>query len=143
MRRVPRVATRAASPPPIDPLTGPPLALAGRVVTMNARYQVVRSGVVYIDKGTIVAVRPRTQPPPVGFETVPVVETGGTLYPGLIELHNHLSYNLLRSVAGAQGIHQSRAVGEHCGIPQTHQWADAGDRPYAPSTAGAGALCRV
>ena len=51
---------------------------------------------VYIDKGTIVAVRPRTQPPPVGFDTVPVVETGGTLYPGLIELHNHLSYNLLR-----------------------------------------------
>ena len=29
------------------------------------------------------------------MEDVPVVRTGGTIYPGLIELHNHLSYNTL------------------------------------------------
>ena len=52
--------SRAAAPP-IDPLTGPPLALAGRVVTMNRRDHVVRAGVVYIEKGSIVAVRARTQ----------------------------------------------------------------------------------
>jgi 5-methylthioadenosine/S-adenosylhomocysteine deaminase len=33
---------------------------------------------------------------PAGFNAAPVVNTGGTIYPGLIELHNHLSYNILR-----------------------------------------------
>ena len=32
---------------------------------------------------------------PDGFADAPVVRTGGTIYPGLIELHNHLSYNVL------------------------------------------------
>ena len=32
---------------------------------------------------------------PAGFDGVRPVDTGGTLYPGLIELHNHLSYNAL------------------------------------------------
>src|SRR5207342_108351 len=30
-----------------------------------------------------------------GFADVSVVKVGGTIYPGLIELHNHLSYNAL------------------------------------------------
>jgi hypothetical protein len=40
-------------------------------------------------------VQNRTQAAPAGFEAVAVLETGGTMYPGLIELHNHLSYNAL------------------------------------------------
>ncbi len=86
----------AAAPRVVDPLTGPPLALAGRVVVMDAAFRVVEDGVVYVDKGTTAAVARRAAPPPAGFEAVPIVETGGTLYPGLIELHNHLSYNALR-----------------------------------------------
>jgi cytosine/adenosine deaminase-related metal-dependent hydrolase len=50
---------------------------------------------VYIDQGCFVAVQDRAQPVPAGFGGVPVVETGGILFPGLIELHNHLSYNAL------------------------------------------------
>ena len=80
---------------PVDPLTGPKLALAGRVVTMDDAFTVRADGIVYVDKGRIVAVQDRAQPAPGGFEGVPVVETGGTLFPGLIELHNHLSYNAL------------------------------------------------
>ena len=34
-------------------------------------------------------------PAPAGFDDVAPVDTGGTLFPGLIELHNHLSYNAL------------------------------------------------
>jgi 5-methylthioadenosine/S-adenosylhomocysteine deaminase len=94
MRR--RTATRATQPQPIDPLTGPPLALAGRVVQMDADFHVIEDGVVYIDRGGIVAVCPRTQPAPTGFQTVPIHHTRGTLFPGLIELHNHMSYNALR-----------------------------------------------
>jgi len=80
---------------PIDPLTGPRLALAGRVVTMDARDSVRSDAVVYVEKGCIVDVRERGQSAPDGFETTAVLQTGGTIFPGLIELHNHLSYNAL------------------------------------------------
>jgi 5-methylthioadenosine/S-adenosylhomocysteine deaminase len=81
--------------PPIDPLVSPRYALEGRVVTMNERFDVEGVGRVYVDASRIVAVQPADAPPPMGLEDVPVVRTGGTIYPGLIELHNHLSYNAL------------------------------------------------
>ncbi len=80
---------------PVDPLSSPPLALAGRVVTMNDAFAVRADAIVYLAKGVIVAVQDRGQPAPDGFAGVTVVETGGTIFPGLIELHNHLSYNAL------------------------------------------------
>lgn len=90
-----RPASAAAKPKPIDPLTGPRLALAGRVVTMDDAFTVHDDGIVYVEKGKIAAVQPRAQAAPAGFETTVVVDTQATLYPGLIELHNHLSYNAL------------------------------------------------
>jgi 5-methylthioadenosine/S-adenosylhomocysteine deaminase len=80
---------------PVDPLSGPKLALAGRVVTMDDAFSVKDEAIVYVEKGRIVAVQEREQAPPPGFEGVATVDTGGTLFPGLIELHNHLSYNAL------------------------------------------------
>jgi cytosine/adenosine deaminase-related metal-dependent hydrolase len=80
---------------PIDPLTGAKQALAGRVVTMDDRFTVLDDGIVYVDQGSVVAAQKRAQPAPAGFAAVPVVETAGTLVPGLIDLHNHLSYNAL------------------------------------------------
>jgi cytosine/adenosine deaminase-related metal-dependent hydrolase len=80
---------------PIDPLTGPKLAIAGRVVTMDDAFSVRAEGVVYVDQGRIVDVRDKADTAPDGFEGTPVFDTGGTIYPGLIELHNHLSYNAL------------------------------------------------
>jgi 5-methylthioadenosine/S-adenosylhomocysteine deaminase len=77
-----------------DPLDSPPLALAGRVVTMDARHRTL-DGVVYCQNGDIVDVRPDGDPAPDGFEHVAVVHTGGSIYPGLIELHNHLAYDAL------------------------------------------------
>ena len=50
---------------------------------------------MYIDKGSIVAVQNRAQPAPAAFADVTIVESGGTIFPGLIELHNHLSYDAL------------------------------------------------
>ena len=79
----------------IDLPTGPKVALAGRVVTMDDAFAVRTNAVVYIDRGVIVAVQDHTQPAPDGFEGVIPVATRGTLYPGLIELHNHLAYNAL------------------------------------------------
>lgn len=81
---------------PIDPLSGPKMALAGRIVCMDASFTVIPRGVAYIDQGRLVAVLDATAPPPADFAAQKVLDTGGTLYPGLIELHNHLSYNALR-----------------------------------------------
>jgi cytosine/adenosine deaminase-related metal-dependent hydrolase len=72
-------------------------ALRGRIVTMDADDTVLDDGVVYVGgSGTISAVQPATAPAPAGFETVAVAATGGTVYPGLIELHNHLPYDVLQ-----------------------------------------------
>src|SRR5690348_4798320 len=62
---------------------------------MDAAFTVRSDAVVYVDGGLIVAVQDRSQPAPSGFERVRVVESEGSLYPGLIELHNHLSYDAL------------------------------------------------
>ncbi len=80
---------------PIDPLESPRYALEGRVVTMNAAFDVIKRGRVYVDAARIVSVAPADAPAPPGMQGVQIVRTGGTIFPGLIELHNHLSYNAL------------------------------------------------
>lgn len=82
-------------PGPIDPLEGPRFVLKGRVVTMDPERRVIARGAVYVEKGSIVAVRDSGESGPDGFKDAPKLDTRGTIYPGLIELHNHLSYNLL------------------------------------------------
>lgn len=69
--------------------------LTGRIVTMDARGTVHDDGAIYIDGPTIVAVQKAKSPPPRGFAAVRGIATNGTVYPGLIELHNHLAYNAL------------------------------------------------
>ena len=69
-------------------------ALEGRIVTM-ASAGVIERGRVFIRGGVIVDVSDIKQSPPEGFARAPVVKVGGTLFPGLIELHNHLSYNAI------------------------------------------------
>jgi 5-methylthioadenosine/S-adenosylhomocysteine deaminase len=84
-----------AKKPPVDPLTGPKLALTGQVVTMDDTFRTLDRGTVYIDLGGIVAVQNAAQPPPAGFETTSAIDVRGAIFPGLIELHNHLAYNAL------------------------------------------------
>jgi 5-methylthioadenosine/S-adenosylhomocysteine deaminase len=77
-------------------MAGPgPFALAGRVVTMAPGAQPLTHGVVYVSGDSIADVRDAGAQPPAGFEAVTPIDTKGTIYPGLIELHNHLSYDAL------------------------------------------------
>jgi len=62
---------------------------------MAAEGDVIKNGTIFIEDNRIAAILPKGQPAPTGFEAVAAVATGGTIYPGLIELHNHLSYNIL------------------------------------------------
>ncbi len=68
--------------------------LLGRVVTM-AQPEVIEHGAVYVAGSTITAALDATAPPPAGFAAAPRIKTRGTIYPGLIELHNHLAYDVL------------------------------------------------
>lgn len=78
----------------IDPAAGAGYVLEGRVITMGPQ-SVLPRGAVYIRRGRIEAVQPAKRAPPAGFEAAPRLSTRGSIYPGLIELHNHLAYNAL------------------------------------------------
>ena len=62
---------------------------------MDAARTVLDDAVVYCRGGRIAAVLDPTADPPDGFAGVPVIASGGTIYPGLIEVHNHLPYDVL------------------------------------------------
>jgi 5-methylthioadenosine/S-adenosylhomocysteine deaminase len=62
---------------------------------MDARSTVVGQGTVWIKDAAIAALTAEGDAAPQGFDGVAPVDTGGTVFPGLIELHNHLAYDLL------------------------------------------------
>jgi 5-methylthioadenosine/S-adenosylhomocysteine deaminase len=71
------------------------LVLRGRVVTLDAAASVLPDALLAVEKNKIVHIGVVGQQLPPGFASVPVIETGGTIYPGLVELHNHPSYNAI------------------------------------------------
>jgi 5-methylthioadenosine/S-adenosylhomocysteine deaminase len=70
------------------------LVLQGTVAPMRDGAPDSLPGAVYVDDGLIAAVTP-LDAEPAGFNGAPRVATGGVIYPGLIDLHNHLLYNTL------------------------------------------------
>ena len=79
-------------------MTPTTLAFKGRIVCMDEAGTVIPKGIVFITGNQITLVHPEPTPPdpmPAGFAKADILETGGTIYPGLIELHNHLPYNVL------------------------------------------------
>ncbi|GAC1402954.1 MAG: amidohydrolase family protein [Candidatus Velthaea sp.] len=69
--------------------------LYGDVVTLDAASRIIDDGAVYIDGTRITAVAARSATPPPGFEDSATVRTRGTIYPGLIDVHNHPQYNIM------------------------------------------------
>lgn len=69
--------------------------LYGRIASFDRSGTVLENGALYIDGAHIVSVRPRSSDPPAGFDTSEAVDTRGTIYPALIELHNHPAYNVM------------------------------------------------
>jgi len=70
------------------------MLLKGRVVTMNSESDVINDGSVLVQDGKITAVwSGQNIPQNVDLTDVPVIETNGTIYPGLIDSHNHMHYN--------------------------------------------------
>ncbi|RKG95838.1 amidohydrolase family protein [Corallococcus carmarthensis] len=73
----------------------PRYILEGRVVTLNSRDEVLERGRILIRGSRILAVEPSDGPLPEAFQDAPIIDTRGTLYPGLIDLHNHFVYDVL------------------------------------------------
>ena len=69
--------------------------LRGRVVTMDAQHTVHQDARVYVTAGRIAAVVPANTQPPLALADAPVRAVSGTIVPGLIELHNHIPYNVI------------------------------------------------
>lgn len=70
----------------------PVLVLKGTVVTMDDKGTVLPNSGVVIKNGLIDSVLSAGQAPPAGAT---VIDTKGRIYPGLINLHNHIAYNFL------------------------------------------------
>jgi 5-methylthioadenosine/S-adenosylhomocysteine deaminase len=109
---------------PIDPAGGSKFALSGRLVTMDQHFTVIDDGIIYVDGGRIVAAQEASAEAPPGFEQTPALAVHGTIYPGLIELHNHLSYNAL------QLWHVPKQY------TNRDQWGSSGNPEYRPLISG-------
>ncbi|MDB2560346.1 hypothetical protein N9Z48_01225, partial [Euryarchaeota archaeon] len=68
--------------------------LKGRVVTMESENSVMNQGNVLVRDGMIEAVWSSSSSIPVNADltNAEIIETNGTIYPGLIDLHNHVHY---------------------------------------------------
>jgi 5-methylthioadenosine/S-adenosylhomocysteine deaminase len=72
------------------------LVLLGRLVTLDPQQPDVKDGALYIGADELIhAVKRRGDPAPPGFDSARRVRTGGAIYPGLIDLHSHVAYNIL------------------------------------------------
>jgi len=83
----------------VDEDTGPTFLLKGRVVTMDrsaAAAGVIKNGWIAIRRGKIDDISgTENASVPAAFQNVSTVDTHGTIYPGLMDLHNHLAYDVL------------------------------------------------
>src|SRR5688500_18673102 len=77
----------------LNAFDSPPLVLFGRIVPVEG--EPINDDALYLAEERIVAVQKRGDDAPDGFEDATKVETKGTIYPGMLDLHNHLVYNVI------------------------------------------------
>ena len=64
--------------------------LKGIIVTFNPKREVIRDGYLVVDGERIVYVSSPDEELSMDFNDLTIIETEGYIYPGLIDLHNHL-----------------------------------------------------
>ena len=104
--------------------------LKGRVVPMTGQNNVLENGNIMIEDGMIVAVWADGEIPPINTDDITVHDTEATIYPGLIDLHNHMHYNHIP--LWDFNVHLSESQkSEEGGYTNRYQWGDNYD--YGPS----------
>ena len=73
------------------------VVLRGTIVTMTGEDAVIPDGRILVRDGLVLAVLGPGDPWPEGVDpgAAPEIETGGYIFPGLMNLHNHTAYNVL------------------------------------------------
>ena len=104
--------------------------LKGRVVPMTGEGNVIENGNVMIEEAMIVAVWADGEIPPINTENVSIYDTDGTIYPGLIDLHNHMHYNHIPLWDFQVHLSDSQKS-EEGGYTNRYQWGNNYD--YGPS----------
>lgn len=103
--------------------------LSGTIVTFDDDDRVLEGGSVWVDDGgRIVAVTEDGQSAPPGFDDARRTVVDGFVYPGLIDLHNHLPYNTISLWRDGERGEQPWA--DH------NQWPRA--KSYGPDVSGPG-----
>ena len=80
---------------PRDHIHSGQYVLKGEIVTMASENAVIPNGNVLVIDGIIEAVWSDADPEPQAAEGVMTIDTSGTIYPGLIDAHNHAHYNYI------------------------------------------------
>jgi 5-methylthioadenosine/S-adenosylhomocysteine deaminase len=88
-----KVFCASAETPTPDPDI-PPLVLRGTVCTMNDRREILEDGYLWIAGGKISGIAGSLAELPPEARKVPLVATGGCIYPGFIDLHKHITYDI-------------------------------------------------
>ena len=115
-----------------DPVSNDAFLLKGRVVTMDGENNVLNQGNVMVRNGEITGVwsDAGTIPSGVDLTNAPILETNGTIYPGLIDLHNHMHYNHIPLWDFEVHLNENQKSAEG-GYTNRGQWGDNYD--YGPS----------
>ncbi|MEP7157028.1 MAG: amidohydrolase family protein [Betaproteobacteria bacterium] len=89
----PPAVVAVANPPPVAATNPDPgIVLVGKVVPMNDAGDVWPGARVWMRGGVIEAVAKAGEALPEAASKARVIETGGVIYPGMIDLHNHPEY---------------------------------------------------
>jgi 5-methylthioadenosine/S-adenosylhomocysteine deaminase len=71
--------------------------LKGKIVTMENETSIIPSGNIFVKNGKIEAIWETGMSPPQNLDmsNIPIIDTKGIIFPGLIDCHNHPFYNSL------------------------------------------------
>lgn len=81
-----------ATPEPVAASIDPGMLLSGKIVTMNDAGEILAGARLWIRAGRIEAIFRAGEPLSAGAARAQAIETGGVIYPGMIDLHNHPEY---------------------------------------------------
>ena len=104
--------------------------LQGRIVTMTGENEVIENGNIMIDNGIILAVWADGEVPPISIDGITIHDTDATIYPGLIDLHNHMHYNHIPLWDFNVHLNENQRS-EEGGYTNRYQWGNNYD--YKPS----------
>jgi len=104
--------------------------LKGRIVPMTGEGDIIENGNIMIEGSKIVAIWADGEIPPINTDDISTYDTEATIYPGLIDLHNHMHYNHIP--LWDFNVHLSDSQkSEEGGYTNRYQWGNNWD--YGPS----------